>query len=650
MSDGLFPFLLLLTLLDLAFVQATGVVSGSGLLPLWVLAATSPWLRRLQRLRVCRVTWNVLVLLVFALLVHHASTTGLLYMLEDGLLLAVLCQVHLLNNVGERQRPDLVFFNSFLVAFVTSFFAPDLTWSLLFVTHAFVFVPALQVNVLCRRGGPVPGELVPVLLRDATMRTFVIGLVTALVFVALPRDFARQGWLGDAMGSPEHLRGGIGEQIRLDNEFPVRLGDDVVMRLTPASGDPTDVPTHWRAIAFSTFDGIAWAPQDAGRLGSRFGTDPTWEPSPDGSWRRAIAPDAAVVNVRLHDRDSRRLPMPLHAQELRLAQTGGTMLDPKSYGVLGVLRYDAMASSSMDYTVRMGASAGTVRPTPRVRHHMVSLPPHGVPVIVADLAERLRQRLPADASDEDVAGACSDWLQEHRRYELPGEPGFARNLGEFLIGSGAGHCEYFATALALLLRVQGIPCRLVGGYLAHEWDPESRSVVARSRHAHAWVEVMRADGAWLTFDPTPPADVMATRQEATSWWRATSDSLASLWSRVVGFDGASRAEWLRLLTDLPAAFAEAVARHPFWSGLALAFVLLLLYRRLRHRRNVPAIVDLERALRTAGLSLRDGETPRELLVRAAAVGLEPARLAVLQAAARRHESLRYGSCERGACR
>src|SRR5690606_31665075 len=107
MRDRLHPFLLLLTLLDLAFVHATDVVSGATLAPLWVFAAASGRLRRLQRFVTYRVLWNSGVLLVFALLVQHATTTGLLHMLEDGLLLAVLCQVHLLNNVGERQRPDL---------------------------------------------------------------------------------------------------------------------------------------------------------------------------------------------------------------------------------------------------------------------------------------------------------------------------------------------------------------------------------------------------------------------------------------------------------------------------------------------------------------------------------------------------------------
>ena len=60
------------------------------------------------------------------------------------------------------------------------------------------------------------------------------------------------------------------------------------------------------------------------------------------------------------------------------------------------------------------------------------------------------------------------------------------------------------------------------------------------------------------------------------------------------------------------------------------------------RSILPAIADLERAVRAAGLSLRNGETPRELLLRAEAAGIATAPLAGLRQAARRHERLRYG--------
>jgi protein-glutamine gamma-glutamyltransferase len=646
MPDCLHPLLLLLTLLDLGFVQATDIVSGSGLLPLWLLAAASPWLRSLQRFISYRIAWNVGVLLVFTLLVRHASTTGLLHMLEDGLLLAVLCQVHLLNNVGERQRPDLVFFNSFLIAFVTSFFAPDLSWSVLFVTHAMVLVPALQVNVLARRGCAVARPALRATLRDSLPRTAAIGAVTALVFTLLPRDFHRSGWLGDALALGTRLEAGLGEEIRIDNERPTRLGTEIVLRIEPESGEPDAVPGHWRGTAFSIFEGSAWQPQDARQLGSRFTTDPTWETRPDGSWRRAMRPQPGSLRVRLYDTACKRVPTPLNACELQLNDAGGLLLDPKSYGVFSFLRVDDAPHNSLDYTVRLSALPGRMNVMPRTRAHFLELTALAVPQVARNLAGQLRELLPNESDPATIAENSAAWLQEHRRYQLPGEPGFARNFDEFLLGTGAGHCEYFATALALVLRLQGVPCRLVGGYLAHEWDPATRSVIARARDAHAWVEALLPDGSWLTLDATPASEVMAAHPGAASWWGHTREQLEGMWNAVVSFDGKRRAELVEQVLTLPGRTWSVLRNHPIISTATILILGALIRLRRRKRQSLPAIVNLLHAARTCGLGLRAGETPRELLVRAAASKdpeIPPAQLATLEKAAQQHEAMRYAS-------
>jgi hypothetical protein len=640
MRDRLLPFLLLLTLLDLAFVQATGIVAGLGLLPLWLLTLTAPWLRRLQRWLVCRIAWNGGVLLVFALLVRHATTTGLLHMLEDGLVLAVLCQVHLVNNIGERQRPDLVFFNSLLIAFVTSFFAPDLGWSLLFVAHAFVLVAALQVNVLVRRGAPVDDVVVRRVVRHAVAHSVAIGAVTALLFVLLPRDFARQGWLGDAIGRQHGGEAGIADRIRIDDEMPTRLGETVVMRLSPEGGHAADVPSHWRSLTFAEFDGAEWSPT-AFRSDSRFALDVDWVATGDGSWRRDLGPTIAVVHVQLPENGDVRLPHPLTASAMRPPRGQGLLLSTEPSGALLAERLDRGLGRGLEYAVEIAANSGRVPLTRAQQNLLTHLPAQNIPRVLHDLAAQVRRERPAGAGPTTIATTSCDWLQQHRRYQLPGEPGFARNLGEFLIGSGAGHCEYFATALAMLLRLQGVPCRLVGGYLAHEWDPVSASMLVRSRHAHAWVEAVGDDGTWLVLDATPPADVMAPRGEATTWFGASWRQLESMWGDVVGFDGNRRAAWLQRVLDLPGTLAATALAHPFAVALALAIGGLLAYRR-RRRQDEPAIADLERAVRAAGLSLQAGETPRELLLRAEAAGLAPAPLSGLRQAALRHERLRYG--------
>ncbi|MBL8755868.1 MAG: DUF3488 domain-containing protein [Planctomycetes bacterium] len=636
MSDRLFPLLVGLTLLDLGFVHATGVVDALWLSPMWALALLAPILRRLQRHTLHRVGWNGCVLVVFALLVHHATTSGLLHMLEDGLVLAVLCQVHLLNNVGERQRPDLVFFNSFLIAFVTSFFAPDAAWSLLFVAHAFVLVPALQLHCLTRSTKGLDSRALRELLRGSFRRTLAIGLATALAFVTLPRDFRRQGWLGDALGR-QALGTGLAERIQLDDEHAQKLDDEIVLRITPANGGTVEVPTHWRTSAFTWFDGSSWAPQDAAQLGSRLATDKPFELRPDGSLGRDPArPDlpTATWHVVVADLGQGRVPLPLHSIRVRPEAVDELLLDPRSDGGVRVLARSDEVPRHLTFDATTTNAVARVRPSPRVREVMTQLPER-VPAMVATLAQQLRAALPGDADELTLAAGCSDWLQQNRRYQLPGGPGFARNLGEFLLGSGAGHCEYFATALALLLRVQGVPCRVAGGWLAFEHQPGTNTIVVRGKHAHAWVEVLADDGAWHTVDATPAADVQTGTTESTSTWSWLRQRLDAIWRSITGFDQNARSLWLDTLLHLP-------TRHPVALALLLAIVAAVVYLRRRRRQTLPTIVELHRAMRAAGLSLRDGETPRELLVRAAHRDLEPAVRARLCAAASAHERSRYG--------
>lgn len=633
MNDRLFVLLLVLTLLDLAFVQATDVVPALELLPLWVLSAASFWLRRLQRHRSYRFAWNGGIVLVFALLVHHATTTGLLHMLEDGLVLAVLCQVHLLNNIGERQRPDLVFFNSFLIAFVTAFFAPDLTWSVLFVAHAFALVPALQMNAASRGGASPTPALLRRVRRDWAGRSLAIVALTAVAFVLVPRDFRRDGWLGDALMLQRQFEPALAETIRIGDERRLTLTDTVIARVLPTTGVPEDVPPHWRASAYSTFDGSNWQPQDARLLGARFATDPVWERHPDGSLRRSSPTGIAQrLQVQMVDPDAGRLLVPLTANRILPALGDRLPLEPRPDGAVRLLAADA-GDARIDCTIECAPASGVAVIAPLTRTAMTALPA-GLPPAVQQLVAQLRELVPPGGGTLAIAETCCSWLQQNRRYELPGQPGFADNLSAFLLGSGAGHCEYFATALVLVLRAQRVPCRLVGGYLAHEWDEAARAMVLRSKHAHAWVEVLADDGSWQTFDATPAADVRDRAMPDAGWLAALRATLERWWAAVTGFDQTSRDAWVAALASLP-------VEHPLALLGALAAIAGVVYLRRRRRQSLPSIATLHRALRAAGLTLGPGETPRELLTRAAVADLEPRVLDRLRAAASAHEASRY---------
>lgn len=642
MTRWLHALLLLLTLLDLGFVHTTGLVTSQMMMPLWVLAVFAPLLRRLQRFRIYRISWNLGVLLLFGLLAHHAISTGLLHLLEDGLLLAALCQVHLLNNVGRRQQPDLIFFNSVLIAFVTSLFSLDGWWALLFVLHAIAFVPALQIRVQSTREAPLDPAIARIVFRNGLAHSIVVALLTVAVFAFWPRDFERDGWLHDVFAQSLGFAGELGESIELDDKGAAHLSDAVVMRIA-AIAPATEVPTHWRSIAFTRYQRGTWLPQDVDER--QMHTDPTWLADQAGVHRRRMTPGRGSWRVTLPGRSCRRLPVPIDACELTLEHTYGMVVDPRPDGVIGVTRRGDGRDQPLRYVIRRATTQPPNRIGRATRQRLTAVPRGRLMSIAGDLAAPLRTAAGGpEAPITAVAEHCGAWLRDNRRYQLPGRHAFAASFAEFLVGSGAGHCEYFASALALMLRHEGIPCRVVGGYLAHERDADG-GVVVRARHAHAWVEVLRLDGTWLTIDPTPATDAVTDEAGPTGWLDATSQLFGETWATITGF-GATDLQAVRdAIAAAPAALLRTIRERPLLGATLLAMSALCFYLRRRQRRTPQVIATLLAEIRAAGLEMQIGETPRELLRRARTGTASADQIAALTAAIRDHEFQRYRCAE-----
>lgn len=117
---------------------------------------------------------------------------------------------------------------------------------------------------------------------------------------------------------------------------------------------------------------------------------------------------------------------------------------------------------------------------------------------------------------------------------------------DFLTNHKRGHCVYYASALALMLRSLDIPARIVNGYKGGDWNAISRRYHVRQKHAHSWVEALVLDksgrqGIWLTLDPTPSAarDELVA-QVGGSWFpglQQISEAIRYYWVFYVqGFD------------------------------------------------------------------------------------------------------------------
>jgi len=181
-------------------------------------------------------------------------------------------------------------------------------------------------------------------------------------------------------------------------------------------------------------------------------------------------------------------------------------------------------------------------------------------------------------------------------------------LEDFMVRGRNGFCEHFSASFATLMRMAGIPSRVVVGYLGGEYSEETGSMIIRQSDAHAWVELWLNGSGWSRIDPTAALapdrvntsirDYIAggsaerDRQLAT-WWgylthqsRVIWDRLNYAWQdRVVEFDQDSQRSWLSRLNLSRITTAHLLIISG--SVLTLAAFLISLWHRRRTQHADP---------------------------------------------------------------
>ena len=169
----------------------------------------------------------------------------------------------------------------------------------------------------------------------------------------------------------------------------------------------------------------------------------------------------------------------------------------------------------------------------RVSEEYLQLPNNLDPRIVR-LAEEVTKNA---ASPYDKSAALEQYLQNTFGYTLDmvAPPVNADPLAYFLFTRKKGHCEYFSSAMAIMLRTQGIPSRVVNGFRNGEYNDVSGRYIVRAKDAHSWVEAYIPGFGWASFDPTPAVAV----DEKTEWSRMMLyvDAMRDFWNDwVVNYD------------------------------------------------------------------------------------------------------------------
>ncbi len=375
----------------------------------------------------------------------------------------------------------------------------------LWMTLAILFALGVLTSAEIRRGFQRNARAVPVAGTRSGGRTgWTLGLLvagaglgilvlTAGLFLLVPRT-ARAA----AMLLPNSPRlSGFANSIDLGRLGAMAKDDRPVLHVH-SFGKTLPPDMKWRGSALSHFSGMGW---DEPPVNDQVAQATGMVPVADRAQLSRLDGDRFLYRVDVASSDTGTLfiagiPEFINVEAPTLART------PED----SFLALPAMGES-LGYEV--SAQMGTPLPYPlpdAERKRDVELPAR-VDHRIAGLG---REWVAAEVSDLARAERIQEHLHRDFVYSLDAGNSPVRDpLANFLFVTKRGYCEYFASAMAVVLRTQGIPARVVTGFQSGYYNDVSGSWVMRASDAHAWVEAWIEGRGWVTFDPTPPGAARA---------------------------------------------------------------------------------------------------------------------------------------------
>ncbi|RIK89644.1 MAG: hypothetical protein DCC71_25895, partial [Proteobacteria bacterium] len=415
----------------------------------------------------------------------------------------------------------------------------------------------------------------PRLLRTTLLASAASVALAFVIFLLLPRLQSGPLLTGNGLGGAS---AGFSDRVSLGDIGRIRRDPTLALRVETLRGEaPPQAEAYWRGLAFDHFDGRSW--------------------SVTPSVREPIAP-ASDLGVRVGWSKS---PPDLVQRVLREPVASGVLFGAgaplRLEGGLGRIQADRngglYAPDTSQERVQYTIASRTRWPDAAALRTERALPPEragerylALPALAPEVHALAREITASSDDDAARALAVERWLREHGRYsdtppaDRPGDP--RSPIERFLLERTEAHCEYFASAMVVLLRAVGIPARLVNGFAGGRTNEFGGFVEISRADAHAWVEVHFERAGWVPFDPTPPdlrlrgahgdwlAELRDLAGAAEHWW----------YQHVVEFDRSAQLRalrsgwiaWQRWRSEREPAGAAAGDRAPAdrWRGVPLA--------------------------------------------------------------------------------
>ncbi|HMF56257.1 MAG TPA: DUF3488 and transglutaminase-like domain-containing protein [Pyrinomonadaceae bacterium] len=393
-----------------------------------------------------------------------------------------------------------------------------------------------------------------------------LALLSLIFLLAIPLFFIAPRWHASALSRTNGgLSGFIGfsDHVTLGDIGRLNQSDRLVMRVRVENPQGVDQRLlRWRGVALDEFTGKGWYK------------------SPAASHSEQSNNESNFFQVGVTDRESlSRLttqtffvepidtPVLFAAARPIAIQAALPFVRRDSEGSLSTRSHDQERLNYKAYSDTSEPPAEVLRrdgenyTRAEVRYMLL---PSGLDERVGELAHSVIGQAGA-TNRYDAAKAIESYLRDENnfQYSLDLRAGGADPLADFLFKVRAGHCEYFSTAMAVMLRTQGIATRVVNGFQAGDYNETAGVYTVTERYAHSWVEVyFPGTRAWVTFDPTPAAGhPSASHTGLAARLGQYAEALDMFWMQyVVGYDRLEQRSLATRLRDGISTYSVAFSR------------------------------------------------------------------------------------------
>lgn len=334
------------------------------------------------------------------------------------------------------------------------------------------------------------------------------------------------GRSGDAPGFPGRSRiGSVAERKETD-------GQEVALRVY---SDVAEAPGYFRAKTYADYRNSVWSCTSASETRTPADAVPSGIPAPIGD--RNVFAIVTAENASATTGTAAR-----HRMRVLSSSTCGTSVFTSRESRYVETRADSLAVAddqtveaatrvpAADYTIYEG-NTPRADPLPSNRRDAFLALDEALDPRIRDLARRV---VPDGATPRVKAAAIESYFHTHYKYHIGIEvPRGMDPMVYFLTEKPPAHCEYFATAATVLLRLSGVPCRYVTGFVVREENALGDYWVARNKDSHAWVEAWDDATGWFVVEATPAAGVPQIAKDgaiAQVW-----DYMKSRFQRVMAF-------------------------------------------------------------------------------------------------------------------